>query len=170
MVNKRRSVLQTLKDEKELKELNEKLQHYYSDCKKLQALAGIGFFLRCCCIFSFNERFVKLQIFRTGASRSQCWRKFHSASWRRTGGGRIAQSSDYGSATVCSSQVRRLWNFIYLFSTFWRAWCWLLVSSFFFVCFPNFVLCLFHCLFCEHFIPSKNISTDRDHSLYCSIG
>ncbi|RCN49288.1 hypothetical protein ANCCAN_04538 [Ancylostoma caninum] len=39
MVNKRRSVLQTLKDEKELKELNEKLQHYYSDCKKLQALA-----------------------------------------------------------------------------------------------------------------------------------
>ncbi|KAJ1370727.1 hypothetical protein KIN20_032526 [Parelaphostrongylus tenuis] len=39
MVNKRRAVLQTLKDEKELKELNEKLQHYYSDCKKLQALA-----------------------------------------------------------------------------------------------------------------------------------
>ncbi|VDM79520.1 unnamed protein product, partial [Strongylus vulgaris] len=39
MVNKRRSVLQTLKDEKELKELNEKLQHYYADCKKLQALA-----------------------------------------------------------------------------------------------------------------------------------
>ncbi|VDO96697.1 unnamed protein product [Heligmosomoides polygyrus] len=39
MVNKRRSVLQTLKDEKELKELNEKLHHYYSDCKKLQALA-----------------------------------------------------------------------------------------------------------------------------------
>ncbi|KAK6045044.1 hypothetical protein COOONC_17450, partial [Cooperia oncophora] len=40
MVNKRRAVLQTLKDEKELKELNEKLHHYYSDCKKLQALAG----------------------------------------------------------------------------------------------------------------------------------
>ncbi|KAK5979271.1 hypothetical protein GCK32_000658 [Trichostrongylus colubriformis] len=39
MVNKRRAVLQTLKDEKELKELNEKLHHYYSDCKKLQALA-----------------------------------------------------------------------------------------------------------------------------------
>lgn len=44
MVNKRRSVLQTLKDEKELKELNEKLHHYYSDCKKLQALAGRLFF------------------------------------------------------------------------------------------------------------------------------
>nr|CDJ83153.1 WW domain-binding protein 11 [Haemonchus contortus] len=39
MVNKRRAVLQTLKEEKELKELNEKLHHYYSDCKKLQALA-----------------------------------------------------------------------------------------------------------------------------------
>ncbi|VDK62740.1 unnamed protein product [Cylicostephanus goldi] len=34
MVDKRRPVLQTLKDEKELKELNEKFQHCYADLKK----------------------------------------------------------------------------------------------------------------------------------------
>uniref|UniRef100_A0A1I7XQH2 WW domain-binding protein 11 n=1 Tax=Heterorhabditis bacteriophora TaxID=37862 RepID=A0A1I7XQH2_HETBA len=38
-LSKRRTVLQTMKDEAELKALNEKLQQYYSDTKKLQALA-----------------------------------------------------------------------------------------------------------------------------------
>ena len=67
MVNKRRSVLQTLKDEKELKELNEKLQHYYSDCKKLQALAGnFSLILEKITTLDYVENS------RTGTSGSQC--------------------------------------------------------------------------------------------------
>ncbi|VDO23927.1 unnamed protein product [Haemonchus placei] len=69
MVNKRRAVLQTLKEEKELKELNEKLHHYYSDCKKLQALAGNEFVLFLVLRLPISKKKVEFKLPRGGPRR-----------------------------------------------------------------------------------------------------